>query len=179
MTTLRRSRYPLAALLAGALAASALAPVAAAADQSAVAALRDATAAFHSLAAAKAAGYTVEVADLAGITCIADPNGAGTMGIHYLKPSLLDDTVNATTPELVIYAPSGDGQLRLVAVEYLVLQAAWDAVNASPPALFGEEFHLTPAGNRYGLPAFYELHVWAWHPNPSGMFYEWNPTISC
>jgi hypothetical protein len=149
-----------------------------AADQSGLAGLRRATAPFHSLAAAKAAGYTVEVADLAGITCIADPGGAGTMGIHYLNPSLLDNAVSATHPELVIYAPSAGG-LKLVAVEYLVLQADWDAAHASPPVLFGEEFHLTPAGNRYGLPAFYELHAWVWHPNPSGMFFEWNPRISC
>lgn len=170
-------RLALVATTAIALLLAATAPVAA--SQSDLAALRHATAPFHSLAAAKAAGYTVKVADVAGISCIADPNGAGTMGIHYLNPSLLDDAVNATTPELVIYAPDPNGRLKLVAVEYLVLQADWDAVHASPPSLFGETFHLTPAGNRYGLPAFYELHVWAWQPNPSGMFFEWNPRISC
>ncbi len=178
MTILNRSPRLLAALLAAALAVGVVAPVAAA-DESGLAALRNATAAFHDLAAAEAAGYTVEVADLAGITCIADPGGAGTMGIHFLNPSLLDNTVNATSPQLVIYAPGPDGQLKLVAVEYLAFQAAWDAANASPPALFGQTFHLVPAGNRYGLPAFYELHVWVWQPNPSGMFYEWNPRVSC
>ncbi|HEY3522859.1 MAG TPA: hypothetical protein VGK63_04085 [Candidatus Limnocylindrales bacterium] len=151
----------------------------AAADQSGLAGLRNATAPFHDVDAARAAGYTVQIFDLAGITCIADPGGAGTMGIHFLNPSLFDDTVNATSPELVIYVPGDHGRLKLVAVEYLVLQADWDAVNTSPPSLFGEEFHLTPAGNRYGLPAFYELHAWVWHPNPSGMFHEWNPTVSC
>jgi hypothetical protein len=170
-------RLILVVATAATLAIAATAPVAA--DQSGLAGLRNATAPFHSLAAAKAAGYTVKVADLAGITCIADPNGAGTMGIHYLNPSLLDDAVHATTPELVIYAPGRDGRLQLVAVEYLVLQADWDASHASPPSLFGEQFHLTPAGNRYGLPAFYELHAWVWQPNPSGMFFEWNPRISC
>ena len=171
-------RLILAAAASAALSFTAIAPVAAA-GQSGLAGLRNATASFHDIANARAAGYTVEVADLAGITCIADPGGAGTMGIHFLNPSLLDDTVNATTPELVIYAPGPNGQLQLVAVEYLVIQAAWDASNASPPELFGHTFTLVPAGNRYGLPAFYELHVWAWQPNPSGMFYEWNPRISC
>lgn len=170
-------RLILVVATAAALSLAATAPVTA--NQSRLAAVRNATAPFHSLAAAKAAGYTVKVADLAGITCIADPNGAGTMGIHYLNPSLLDNSVQATTPELVIYAPRRDGTLKLVGVEYLVLQADWDAVHASPPALFGEQFHLTPAGNRYGLPAFYELHAWIWQPNPSGMFFEWNPRISC
>ena len=41
--------------------------------------------------------------------------------------------------------------------------------------LFGHEFHLVEAGNRYGLPAFYELHTWIWHPNPSGMFEAGTP----
>ena len=169
-------RMILAAAVIAALSAAA-APVAA--GESSLAGLRNATAPFHDIAKAQAAGYTVEVADLAGITCIADPGGAGTMGIHFLNLSLLDDAINATTPELVIYAPGPDGELQLVAVEYLVLKAAWDASHASPPALFGETFHLVQAGNRYGLPAFYELHAWVWQPNPSGMFYEWNPRISC
>jgi hypothetical protein len=29
------------------------------------------------------------------------------------------------------------------------------------------------------IPAFYELHVWAWKNNPSGMFTDWNPNVSC
>ena len=28
-------------------------------------------------------------------------------------------------------------------------------------------------------PAFYELHVWAWRDNPSGVFVDWNPRVSC
>ncbi len=180
-TTSHPIRRLVPALLVGAFAASALTGVAAA-GQSGLAALRNATAAFHDIDAAMAAGYTVEVADLAGITCIADPNGSGTMGIHYLKPELLDDEAVATAPELLIYEPQSDGRLKLVAVEYLVLKADWEATNgagAAPPELFGEHFHLTPAGNRYGLPDFYELHAWVWQPNPSGMFYEYNPRVSC
>ena len=45
--------------------------------------------------------------------------------------------------------------------------------------LFGQMFMLTPAGNRYGLPAFYSLHVWVWMHNPSGMFSMWNPSVHC
>jgi hypothetical protein len=57
-----------------------------------------------------------------------------------------------------------------------VVQQAWtDAGNTSPPTLFGQEFELVPAGNRYGIPAFYELHAWIWKHNPSGMFSDWNP----
>ena len=33
---------------------------------------------------------------------------------------------------------------------------------ATGPSLFGKHFTLIPAGNRYGLPDFYELHAWIW-----------------
>src|SRR5574338_736599 len=179
---MKRTRLQLfTASLAAAL-ATVLSISAAMAAQPGLAALRNATARFHDIDAAAAAGYSVEVADLAGITCIADPGGAGTMGIHFLNPALLDASVSATAPELLIYEPRPDGSLKLIAVEYLVLKGAWEDANgagAAPPQLFGEDFHLTPAGNRYGLPDFYELHAWVWKPNPSGMFFEWNPQVSC
>ncbi len=93
---LQRHRRPLLALLGAALAASVIAaPVAA--GQSGIAGLRNATAPFHDIAAAKAAGYTAQVYDINNITCIADPNGTGTMGIHFLNPSLLG-TVDPTKP---------------------------------------------------------------------------------
>lgn len=33
--------------------------------------------------------------------------------------------------------------------------------------------------NRYGLPAHYELHVWAWRDNPNGAFVDWNNRVTC
>ncbi|MGH2996586.1 MAG: hypothetical protein ACRDN6_02805 [Gaiellaceae bacterium] len=60
-----------------------------------------------------------------------------------------------------------------------MFQAAWDAENPSPPTLFGEEFHLTPAPNRYGIPAFYALHAWIWRYNASGLFEDYNPKVTC
>jgi hypothetical protein len=134
-----------------------------------------ATARFHDLDKAKAAGYTVQVFDAAGITCIA--SDAGAMGIHMLNPSLLDGTVEATQPELLVYEPRNDGTLKLVALEYLVFEGAW--AGEEPPALFGQTFDYVPAGNRYGLPAFYALHAWIWKPNPSGLFFAWNPSVDC
>jgi hypothetical protein len=38
---------------------------------------------------------------------------------------------------------------------------------------------LTPADNRFGLPAFYSLHVWVWKHNPKGTFEPWNPQVHC
>jgi hypothetical protein len=153
------------------------------ADDGGLSAARAGTAQFHRLDAAQAAGYTVEVIDLNGFACIDDPNGTGGMGIHFLNPGLLDGQVDAATPELVIYEPTKNGGMRLVAVEYLTLKSVWDAAhggaNAAPPSLFGTPFELVPAGNRYGLPDFYELHAWIWKENPLGMNNDWNPTVTC
>ena len=137
---------------------------------------KPATARFHDLDNAKAAGYTVTVVDLSGASCIAQP-GAGAMGIHMLNPSLLDSGIDAEKPELLVYEPRANGELKLVALEYLILQGAW--AGAEPPELFGKQFDFTGTPNRYGLPPFYSLHAWIWKPNPSGILTPWNPRVTC
>jgi hypothetical protein len=109
----------------------------------------------------------------------------GTMGQHYVNLDLVLDTaagvptIDPVHPEALVYEPRVNGGYRLVGVEYVVFQEAWDAANDSPPTLFGKTFTLVPAGNRYSLPPFYELHAWIWRPNPSGIFMDWNPSVSC
>lgn len=137
---------------------------------------KSSTARFHDLDKAKAAGYTVQVFDAAGITCIAQP-GQGAMGIHMLNPALLDGAIDAKNPELLVYEPKAGGELKLVALEYLVFVADWKG--SSPPSLFGQQFDSIPAGNRYGLPPFYALHAWIWKPNPSGILQPYNPRVEC
>jgi hypothetical protein len=137
---------------------------------------KSATARFHDLDKARAAGYTVRVADAAGLTCIAQP-GQGAMGVHMLNPSLLNATVDAEQPELLVYELRPDGTMKLVALEYLVFVSDWEG--ADPPSLFGREFDYIGAGNRYGLPPFYALHAWIWKPNPSGILHPWNPNVEC
>src|SRR5687768_6209412 len=163
----------LLALLVPVLAATGIAVAAGAFDGA-----KSSTARFHDLDQAVAAGYSVKVADLAGIECIARP-GEGAMGVHMLNPALLFDegVIDAEQPELLVYEPRNDGTLKLVALEYLVLQSAW--TGAQPPQLFGREFDFTPAGNRYDLPPFYSLHAWIWKPNPSGILTPWNPRVDC
>lgn len=130
-----------------------------------LASLRRATAAFHNLAQAQAAGYSARITE-----CMSDPVEGG-MGVHYLNPALLDGAVSVTKPEVLVYEPKADGSLRLVAVEYAVPFTAWTA--AEPPELFGQHFHRNPA---FGI---WALHVWAWRDNPSGLFADWNPRVSC
>lgn len=135
--------------------------------------VRKATAAFHSLERALAAGY----AQFQG--CVAEP-GEGAMGTHFVHGELVGDAViDALRPEALMFEERPNGGMRLVGVEYIVFKDAWDAENAAPPALFGETFRLVPSPNRYGIPAFYELHAWVWQHNPYGMFEDWNPRVTC
>jgi hypothetical protein len=141
-------------------------------SEASVAQLRQATAPFHSLAAAQAAGYG------AFYVCTDEP-GQGGMGQHFVKGSLVGDgDVDPLQPEALVYRPGSNGY-ELVAVEYVVFKADWEAKHVGLPSLFGQTFGLIPAPNRFGLPDFYQLHVWVWQPNPSGLFNPWNPRIVC
>ena len=135
-----------------------------------------ATAAFHDLDSAIAAGYDFRLPDLAGRTCIDQP-GQGGMGVHMVNTSLLDATLDPQNPEALVYEPEANGKLRLAAVEYVIFASAWPS--ASPPSLFGRDFDLVPSPNRFGLPAFWALHAWIWKPNTSGLFFAWNPRVVC
>ena len=110
--------------------------------------------------------------------CVSAPE-IGAMGQHYVNPQLVGDgLIDATRPEALIYEITGN-RARLVGVEYIVDAATWNASHTTPPVLEGQSFQLVGAPNRYALPAFYELHVWAWRENPHGTFVDWNPRVSC
>lgn len=107
----------------------------------------------------------------APIACASGQSG-GAMGIHYVNGAYLeDDVLDAARPEAILYEPMPDGTLELVAVEYITFKG--------PASLDGHLFSFVGAPNRYGLDPFYELHVWAWKPNPAGTFADMNPDVSC
>lgn len=127
---------------------------------------------FQSADAARAAGHSVLVTHpVSGARCIADST-AGGMGLHLLDPSLADDSVDVEEPEALIYEPLAGGELRLVAVEYLIPFAVRPDT-APPPELFGKPFM---ANQTFGV---WALHAWAWKDNPSGAFADFNPNVSC
>lgn len=150
--------------------------------QAQIAEVRRATARFHDFNFAihpNGGSYGGLVIDLAGKSCIDQP-GQGAMGVHYVNGNLLNAHLDPLQPQALIYEPLANGTMRLVAVEYIVFKSVWDATFAgTTPRLFGRNFHLVAAGNRYGLPDFYELHLWLWQPNRSGMFADWNPAVHC
>jgi len=167
-------KLPLPLAFAAGLVLAIASPAAAAPGLNAV---RAATAPFHSLATAQGAGYGL-FTDAAGIACIDDP--AGGMGVHYVRGDVVPDgDIDPRTPEALVYEPQANGRMRLVAVEYVVFQADWNAKHDAKPELFGQTFDDPGADNRYGLPPFYELHVWLWKHNPVSTFDDWNPRVTC
>jgi hypothetical protein len=176
---MRRKASILGAILAIA-ALGTLAVGTATAGRSDLNAARGATGRFHDIANATAAGYGQPPAPAPLHECISSFNNTGAMGFHFINGGLLDANVDATTPEALVYAPDRNGNLKLVAVEYVVFQSAWDAAHpGTTPELFGQMFMLTPSPNRFEIPAFYALHAWLWDSNPSGMFAPFNPSVSC
>ncbi len=111
--------------------------------------------------------------------CVSGPDH-GAMGIHYVNGALVGDgEIDVAHPEALIYEPVGDRR-RLVGVEFIVDAATWLAAhNNTPPTLEGQDFQFVPSPNRFNLPSFFELHVWAWRFNPNGAFVDWNNKVTC
>lgn len=133
-----------------------------------LAALRQLLGPLHNFERAKAAGWDIPITD-----CIAHPT-AGGMGIHYENGAYLADggAVAVTEPERLVWEPQKNGRMRLVAVEYIV-PFTDIGPDEDPPVLFGREFH---AVEHLGL---WALHAWVGRHNPSGMFADFNPNVSC
>ena len=140
--------------------------------------IRDNTERFKDVTEAERAHY----APIFG--CVSGPD-AGAMGVHFLNAGLLDEVnktgvFDATRPQIVIYEPMPNGRMKLLGADFLVFADAWAAKHPEgPPELMGQLFHLFESPNRFGLPAFYTLHVWAWKQNPKGSFVNWHPDVSC
>ncbi|MGE5243428.1 MAG: hypothetical protein ACM3SQ_04290 [Betaproteobacteria bacterium] len=145
-------------------------------DNALVQAVRDATERFRNVTgvAGPGEGYELKFGCVSG-------GDFGAMGLHYVNMSLVGDgEVDIAHPEIVLFEPTRDGGIRITGADYLVLAADWDAKHPDgPPQLMGQLFHLFDSPNRFGLPAFYTLHVWAWKDNPNGTFVNWNPDVSC
>jgi hypothetical protein len=143
--------------------------------------VRKATARFHRVDEAIAAGYELGWVNGAGVRivagCVAHPS-LGAMGYHYFNAALMtDDAVELRKPEVLVYAPDADGGLDLVAVEWVARSADSNPPGVSEaPSILGMDMHILvpPPG-----PAFYLMHAWVWTENPAGIFADWNPDVSC
>jgi hypothetical protein len=171
-------RLALAVASAGALVVVAGAQASAEQGGQHISDLRDATSRYQSLATAEGEGFVI-VNDTAGISCI-DHADLGGMGTHYvLVPRLLDGEIELLEPEILLYDKTVS-PAKFIGVEYVVFAGDWHADHGKqPPKLFGKKFTFVPAGNRYGLPDFYEQHVWLWGDNPAGLLKDYNPDVTC
>jgi hypothetical protein len=136
--------------------------------------VREATARFHDVEVAKREGYGLLFGCVSG-------GDTGAMGLHFVNLALVGDpALDPTRPEIVIYEPRPNGQVRLIGADFLVFKADWDALHPNePPQIMGQLLHLFESPNRFGLPDFYTLHVWAWKDNPTGAFVNWHSKVSC
>lgn len=142
------------------------------ASQRDVAQVRAAVARYHTPERALAGGWEL----LDGLDHCFEHAGAGGMGVHHIDPVQLGNgTLDPRRPEALVFVPGPQGQLRLGAVEFIVPIDDPDDPGA-PPSVLGRELHQlepVPGVRVWGL------HVWLFEPNPSGMFADWNPRVSC
>lgn len=129
-----------------------------------VKAVQIATARFHSTRQASKAGYAE------ASPCVAAP-GLGGMGFHWVNDGLVDPEFQPLRPEAVLYAPDRHGNLKLVAVEYIVIDVGQPA-----PTFAGHPFDV--GGTPVPVP-HWSLHVWLHKENPAGLFTPFNPTVTC
>jgi hypothetical protein len=127
---------------------------------------------FRTVDAALAAGYA------AASPCEASPQGG--MGFHYVnQAAIADPAIDPMKPEILVYAPSAGG-LELVSAEYFKVDGDQNlATDGDRPKLFGRAFDGPMEGHAPGMPRHYDLHVWLWKRNASGMFAQWNPDVRC
>ena len=135
--------------------------------------VRDSTERFNDVAQAEREGYALQFGCVSG-------SDSGAMGLHYVNGAIVNSGVlDPTRPQIVIYEPTANGGRKLIGADFLLFADRWNANHSGPPELMGQLFHLFDAPNRFGLPAFYTLHVWAWKENPNGAFVNWHPEVSC
>jgi hypothetical protein len=135
--------------------------------------VRQSTERYKDVSAAEADGYALQFGCVSG-------SDSGAMGLHYVNGALVNrGELDPYHPQIVIYEPTADGSLKLIGADFLLFADAWDKKGQGPPELMGQLFHYFEAPNRFGLPAFYTLHVWAWKDNPNGAFVNWHPKVSC
>jgi hypothetical protein len=126
--------------------------------------VKSTTARFHSTVQAEKHGYAADP------FCVAAP-GLGGMGHHWVNQSLVDPVFDPFQPEVMLYAPDRNGKLKLVAVEYIVIDVGQPA-----PTFAGQPFDI--GGTPVPVP-HWSLHVWVHEDNPNGLFTPFNPQVSC
>jgi len=107
------------------------------------------------------------------------PYPAGGMGVHFFNVALMGQPLDPTKPQVLVYEPGAGGKLQLVAAEWFV---PLGPELKGRPELFGKPFDGPMEGHHPLMPHglhHYDLHVWLWKDNPTGMFSPTNPKVKC
>ncbi len=148
-----------------------IAPLAAADPKDDLQATRAATARYHSVNQALEDGYVAPPA----AACVSHPR-LGGMGYHFENPGLMgDDELDPAQPEILVYERKQNGRFALVAIEFYMEADR----SAATPVLFGQPFDGPMRAHHPGMEEHYDLHVWLWKDNPTGLFLAWNPEVAC
>lgn len=128
--------------------------------------VRAVTEAYHDIDNAKADGWDTFLS-----LCVEHPE-LGGMGYHLARMEFLDGRINHLEPQVLLYEPLEDGTLEFVGVEYIIPFSIHPA-DADPPMTLGQHYHQNHQQE------IWALHVWTEKVNPEGMFFDWNPNVSC
>jgi hypothetical protein len=135
---------------------------------------------YQSVDVAKAAGYKLESPCEMTPTSHGASWWSGAMGVHFVNDALTRQPPKASKPAILVYVPTKGGGFQLVAAEYFQADADQNLeTDTDRPAIFGRAFDGPMKGHAPGMPIHYDLHVWLWKHNPSGLFAPYNPDASC
>lgn len=136
---------------------------------------------YQSVDAAKAAGYQPASPCEMTPSVTEQSSFGGVMGVHFVNPALMaPGPIDPTKPPILVYEPESDGSFTLVAAEYFKPDADQNvATDNDRPSLFGRAFDGPMQGHAPGMPIHYDLHVWLWKHNPTGLFSPFNPAAHC
>jgi hypothetical protein len=136
---------------------------------------------FRSVAAAKEAGYVATGPCEMSPTSKGQSSFGGVMGVHFVNDALLKSgKLDAKRPPILVYTPTAGGGFQLVAAEYFRPDRDQSTkTDGDRPTLFGRAFDGPMLGHFPGMPVHYDLHVWLWKHNPSGLFAPFNPEAHC
>lgn len=154
---------------------------------------------FQDVEVALAEGYIQDPMNICETApMMGQPAFLGAMGIHYFRPDMLGITeteprINGVglhtdfkNPSVLIYEPQEDGSMELVAIENLVFQKAWhESSPGKKPEFMGHEYFsmvdnpTTEADESHMFEPHYDLHMYLYRKNPTGLFSPFNPAVSC
>jgi len=162
-------------------------------------ALRTATEKYKDVNVALQEGF---IPDPSGVCVTASAEGLpaewGAMGIHYLRPDILqitgdDPRVNGTgthtdfeKPAILLYEPQADGSMTLLGIENLLFEEGWRGMgHDGPPMTNGRHWdHMTDnpdtAGDEaHGFMPHFDQHIWLFRENPAGDLEPFNVNVTC